>query len=202
MPRKEERMLRIFLQIWGGLLYLLNKIFFSVVEKSEDDREKRQWRIATWVVYIVGLPAWIVIFVQERNWMAAAVEAGGAASMLLGLMNAIRGIEKNLKWLDWFARIIAVAGIGYSVYDFNGIRTWNQGLELGIVIGFLLGTYLLAQEKPIGYLWFALMNISAGPLMFIEHYPWLFGQQFVSLMFVLDAYYAARKKAIARPRTD
>ncbi|MBI3626890.1 hypothetical protein HY224_02505 [Candidatus Uhrbacteria bacterium] len=69
----------------------------------------------------------------------------------------------------------------------------NQWLEVSLTLGFLLGTYLLAKDKPSGYLWYILMNISCGWLMEIQGYHWLFVQQVLSLGFTVDAYYSTRQ---------
>jgi len=175
------------LQLWAGGFYLLNKIFLSRAERSSGNN-KKILRIWTWSVYLIGLPAWVIIFISEKNWIAASIEAGGAPAMILGLIIAIRGIGKKPQWLDRLAIIAIIFGIGFSLYDFGGFNTINQGLELAMVIGFFIGTYLLAVENPKGYLFFMLMNASNATLMFIEHYPWLVVQQIVSLGFVLDAY--------------
>jgi len=177
-----------FLQFWGGGFYLLNKIFFSRLERSSIEN-KRKWQISAWTVYLIGLPAWVIIFVTKHNWMAAAVEAGGAAAMVLGLVISVRGVGKAPKWLDFIALVSAILGIIYSLYDFGGINTINQVFELGVVVGFLCGTYLLAKQKSIGYLFFALMNGSNASLMHIQEYPWLALQQIISLCFVADAYF-------------
>jgi hypothetical protein len=183
------------MQLGGGFFYLLNKIFFSFKERTVGNLS-RQWRIWAWVVYIIGLPFWLVILSHEKNWMVTFVEAGGLPSMGLGLFLAFRRkdeepTEKSKRWeqrLDTFARAAAFLGIAYSVYDFGGFATLNQWVELGVVVGFLVGTYRLANDKLDGYLWFLLMNASAGLLMYIQNYEWLAAQQVVSLLFVLDAY--------------
>src|SRR3989344_2452616 len=103
------------MQLLGGVFYTLNKIFFSRKERTHGERA-RQWRIWAWVVYIIGLPPWLVILSYEKNWMVTFVEAGGLPSMLLGLALAFRRkdehpSERNKrfeKFLDWFARVAAV----------------------------------------------------------------------------------------------
>jgi len=127
--------------------------------------------------------------------MAASVEAGGATSMILGLVIARRGLGKVPKWLDYIARAAAVLGIAYSLYDLGGLTAITQLFELGIVVGFLVGTYLLAKQKPSGYPWFMLMNLSNAVLMALEGYPWLTMQQIFSFCFVLDAFLMQREKA-------
>lgn len=187
-------MFHTFLQFWGGLFYLLNKIFFSRAERSGKEA-KQVWRIRSWAVYLIGMPAWVIIFVSEQNWMAAAVEAGGATAMILGFVTALRGVGREPRWLNWIARAAAVIGIGYSLYDFGGLTELTQVLELGIVTGFLIGTFFLARQLPSGYLWFLLMNASNATLMGIQNYPWLVLQQIVSFGFVADAYLMQRRRA-------
>jgi hypothetical protein len=188
-------MLSLTLQLWGGIFYLLNKIFFSLAERS-DEAGKREWLIRSWWVYIIGLPPWVIILAWERNWMVAAVEAGGAPAMVLGLINAMRHAdEKEPVWLDYIARIAAVAGISYSLYDFGGITTQTQLLELGVVAGFLVGTYQLAKKRMAsGYIWFMVMNASNGLLMHVQSYPWLALQQALSLVFIIDAYLMQKRR--------
>lgn len=188
------------LQWLGGGFYLLNKIFLSFSERARnrgDEAIARKWRIASWVVYLAGLPPWVIIFVSWRNWIAASVEASGVPAMLLGLIIALRGTTKNPpRWLDHLALVCIPLGFGYSLYDFGGITTINQWLEIGLVLGFLVGTYLLAKERASGYLWYVLMHVTCGWLMWIQGYPWLFLQQLVSLVFIVDAYRMTQKHRV------
>lgn len=184
----------MLLQIWAGAFYLLNKIFFSRAERNQGEW-KRKWKIASWAVYLIGLPAWLLVFAQKPNWIAFGVEAGGAPAMVLGLVIALRGKENEPNWLNIFALLGAVLGLLYSVRIFHGITTINQVLEMGIAVGFLIGTYLLAKENPKGYLWFLLMNASNAVLMGIQSYPWLCLQQIISFAFVLDAYLIEKKNS-------
>lgn len=189
--------MELVLQWLAGVFYLLNKVFLSFSERAkrkENLKWARQWRIASWAVYLVGLPAWVIIFVIWHNWIAASVEASGAPAMVLGLITALRGTTKNPpRWLDRLALVCIPLGFAYSLYDFGGLNTINQWLEIGLVIGFLVGTYLLALEKMSGYLWYVLMHVSCGWLMWIQGYPWLFLQQVVSLGFIVDAYIVRRR---------
>jgi hypothetical protein len=168
------------------------------MERSHAEETKRNWCIASWVVYLIGLPPWVWIFCLERNWIAASLEAGGAPAMVLGLVIALRGRQDEPTWLQWFKYIVigiaVLAGFGYSWQMFRGITTLNQVLELGIVVGFLVGTILLANKKPSGYLWFLLMNGSNAWLMAVEHYPWLVVQQVVSFLFIADAFLIQRRR--------
>ena len=64
-----------------------------------------------------GLPAWMIVFVTENNWIAAAVESGGAPAMLVGLIIPRRGPGKGPRGLD-----IAFVRIGDSVFS-SGMST-------------------------------------------------------------------------------
>lgn len=180
------------LQVLGGGFYLLNKIFLWLAERKKRRGEQagaRKWRIASWAVYLVGLPPWVIIFVSWRNWIAASVEASGAPAMLLGLVIALRGTaEDPPQWLDRIALVCIPLGFAYSLYDFGGLNTFNQWLEIGLVVGYLVGTYQLAKERATGYLWYVLMHVTCGWLMWIQGYPWLFLQQLISFVFIADAY--------------
>ena len=184
------------MQWLGGGGYLLNKIFLSFSEHALIHKkfwQARSWRIASWAVYLIGLPPWVIIFISKRNWIAASVETSGAPAMLLGLVIACKGMNKKPPaWLDHLAVVCIPLGFAYSLYDFGGLNTLNQWLEIGLVLGFLVGTYLLAKHHPSGYLWYVLMHISCGWLMWIQHYSWLFGQQMISLIFIGDAYWVTR----------
>jgi len=189
------------LQWLGGGFYLLNKVFLSFSERARnrgDEIVARRWRISSWVVYLAGLPAWVIIFVSWRNWIAASVEASGAPAMVLGLIIAYCGTTKKPpRWLDHLALFCIPLGFAYSLYDFGGLKVINQWLEIGLVVGFLVGTYLLAKERARGYLWYVLMHVTCGWLMWIQGYPWLFLQQVVSLGFIVDAYRMTQKRKVA-----
>lgn len=186
------------LQWLGGGFYLLNKVFLSWSEHAKLQRDAaraKRWRIASWAVYLLGFPPWVIIFIHKHDWIAAALEAGGAPAMSLGLITAIRGTATNPpRWLDRFALFCIPIGLGYSLVDFGGLTAVSQWLEIGLVTGFLIGTYLLARERASGYLWYVLMHVTCGLLMFLQGYPWLAMQQAVSLGFIVDAYIVSRKR--------
>ena len=189
-------MLNILLQIWGGMFYLLNKLFFSKAERAVNQRHQMKWRLRAWTSYLIGLPPWVIIFISERNWIAAAVESSGVPAMLIGLSAARRGQPQfhESAWLDHLAKLMIIIGLGLSFYDFGGLATLNQFLELGIAAGFLMGTYLLAKSKPQGYFWLTLGNINAALLMMHQGYFLLMTQQIISLSLVLDAYHVQKRK--------
>ena len=186
------------LQVWGGAAYLTHKICLSRAERSADSKANRRWRLWSWTVYLAGLPAWVAVFLAERNWIAATVEAGGAPAMAVGLIIALRGHGGAPRWLDHLARFAVVAGLGASLLDFGGITTISQVIELAIAAGFLMGTYLLAKDRMHGYFWFMLGNVSCALLMGIQGYLILMLQQMVSLGFVIDAYRMRRRNRTGR----
>ena len=187
----------ILLQWWGGAFYLLNKILFSKAERAVDLRHQYKWRRLAWTAYLIGLPPWVFIFFSEHNWIAAAVESSGVPAMLMGLCAAWKGHARiqGYIWLDRIARVTLFLGLGLSLYDFGGLTTFNQVLELGVAAGFLLGTYLLAKSRPHGYFWFIVGNVSAASLMMRQGYYVLMTQQIISLSLVLDAYWVQSRKA-------
>ena len=144
---------------------------------------------------MIGLPGWAWLFVRERNWIAFSVETGGLPAMILGLVIALRGKGQEPAWLDKIAKVAVVIGISFSLYDYGGFNTISQWLELSLVTGFLLGTYMLAKKNPKGYLWFMLMNISCAALTAYQGWYWLTVQQVVSLGFVIDAYRTQRRRS-------
>jgi hypothetical protein len=185
--------LDLFLQIWGGAFFLLNKFLFAVAERIQGTWSSRS-RIAGWAFYITGLPPWIIILCDKRDWIAAALELGGVPAMLLGLYLAIRGIDtKTPSWTDGLVKVCIVLGIGGSLWDHKGLTLYSQWLEAGLATGYLIGTYLLARQRPVGYLWYVLMHLCCGFLMWMQHYPWLALQQAVSLVFIITAYRATRR---------
>lgn len=190
---KEVKM--IFLQIWGGIFFLLNKVFLSLAERTEKKKQTHQvnWRKRSWVVFLIGVPAWIVIFVIDRNWIAAALEAGGVPSMFIGLSLSRKSESKEPSWLRYVALGAIVLGLGYSLYDFGGFNTYTQVWELLMTTGFLVGTYQIAKKKLSGYVWYILMHVACIALMYLGQHPWLLVQQIISILFVVDAYYTKKK---------
>ena len=70
------RIVNLLLQWLGGGFYLLNKVFLSFSERARTrglPGAARRWRIAAWAIYLFGLPPWVIIFLGQRNWIAASV---------------------------------------------------------------------------------------------------------------------------------
>jgi hypothetical protein len=191
----------LVLQVWGGGLYLLNKVFFALAEGKEEDT-KRKLRIAGWIVYILGVPAWVIILISKHDWIAASIEAGGLPAMLFGLLNAYQHAASPNKHLDLITSLFTYAslvfGVGYSLYDYGGITSGSQVLEIGVMIGFLLGSYLLAKKNSYGWIFFMLMNVSMASLMLVQNKPLLSVQQLVSLCFVIYGFTVAVKTSRSR----
>ena len=189
------------MQLMGGIFYLLSKILFSRGERARlKQHDPQKWRTWAWICYMIGLVPWVVIFVWGRNWIAASVEASALPSMILGLVVAMRNgdVTRSPKWLRKLTLVFIPVGFFISLYDFGGITTINQYLEIGIVTGYIMGTYLLAKENAHGYLWLVPMHLSCGYLMWIQSYEWLTLQQILSLAFVGDAYRISRRERFNR----
>ncbi len=146
------------------------------------------YKIASWGVYLFGLWFWLIVFVVDYSSIALAVELGGMPAMLLGLVNAVNGKDKEPRWLFITATLAVVAGLSYSFHHYGGINTWSQAAEIGLSLGFLVGTLLLSRENPHGYALFIIMNICCAWLMYLKGRNVLFVQQIISLAFMIDAY--------------
>jgi hypothetical protein len=191
----------LVLQIWGGLFYLTNKICFALAEGKEKNR-KRQLKIIGWTIYILGVPAWVAILIIKHDWIAASIEAGGIPAMLFGLYNVYKNSEKPNSFFDiiasFFSYAFIIFGTSYSLYDYGGLTSISQLLEIGVMIGFLLGSYHLAKNKAFGWLFFMIMNGSMGTLMIIQNKPILAIQQTVSLCVVVYGFITAIKVSRAQ----
>ena len=187
----------IALQLWGGGFYLINKILFALAENKKEDL-KRKLKLYSWAIYILGVPAWVIILLSKHNWIAASIEAGGVPSMLFGLYNVYKNAKVPNRTFDKVASLFTfgsiVLGVGYSLFDYGGVSSISQVLEIGVMLGFLLGSYLLAKNNSKGWLFFMLMNGSMATLMLIQHKPLLAFQQIASLSFVIYGYFLSKQK--------
>jgi hypothetical protein len=194
-----------FLQIWGGVGFLLNKILLLRSEKLNIqgvENQYKKYQISSWGVYLLSLPPWIVLFAIKQNWIASALELAGAPAMILGLINALQSNCKNInqkskksivQFLEICSIICIIVGVSFSLYDLKGVTRITQILEILLTSSYLIGTYLLATMNAQGYLWYILMHISCGLIMFLQGYFWLFIQQILSLFLVAWSYQIARK---------
>jgi hypothetical protein len=188
--------MEMVLQAWGGGFYLVNKILFAMAE-GRRGREAKSFKLFGWMVYITGVPAWVIILVMHHDWIAASIEAGGLPAMVFGFYNVWkdkkvpdRGWDRVVSWITYG---FLVLGIGYSIMDYGGITSVSQWLEICVVTGFLIGSYLLAKNNSNGWLFFILMNAGMGTLMLMQNKPLLFGQQMVSLCFGIYGFTAFKK---------
>jgi len=185
----------MFLQLWGGIGYLLSKIF---IVRSEFLENGRNSRLIGWFVYLVGMPAWVISLLSRQNWIAAAVEIAGIPSVIMGIVTTWKQSNPN-KYIDWsirvFIGIVILLGIISSINTFGGIKTLSQILEILIIFGILVSNYLLARRNPFGWLTFTLGLTSTSILMYIQNKPILFIQQLVSLIPVIIGFIVCMKKA-------
>jgi hypothetical protein len=187
--------LDILLQIWGGCFYLANKVFFAFSE-TKVGKKRTQFKTTAWLAYLLGVPAWVILLVGQHDWIAASIEIGGVPAMLLGLYKTVYQttvknlIENSVKYITYLA---IVFGVWVSLSHYGGINSITQILEIGVTVGFLMGSYLMAQDNSKGYFFFMLMNISMASLMYLQNHQILAIQQLISLAFVTYGYIQAKK---------
>lgn len=186
----------LILQIWGGGFYLSNKMLLAFAEKKRGEIQRRL-KIFAWLAYLIGVPAWVVILLGKHDWIAASIEAGGVPAMLLGLYNAYHQHQRmNLRFNRFVSActyLSLLAGVSISLYHHQGLNSLSQLLELGVMLGFLMGSYLMAHNNPRGWLFFMLMNLSMAALMLLQAKLVLMVQQLISLAFVVYGYVHAGK---------
>lgn len=189
----------LFLQLWGGIFYLANKMLFAFSVTSAK-ASQRYLKMFAWSAYLVGVPAWIIILLGKDNWIAASVEAGGIPAMLLGLYNTYHSHLKVNKLFNWIVSASTYAalvfGLAYSFVIHGGISLVSQWLELGVMLGFLMGGYMMAKNHISGWVFFMLMNLSMAALMLLQGKWILMAQQLLSLGFVIYGYFHSRTKLI------
>jgi hypothetical protein len=101
----------------GRIILSSQQSFFSRAERSKNSQGKQKSRFWAWAFYLIGVPAWVIVLVSGRNWIAAAIETGGAPAVLVGPINARRGQGHAALWLDHFAKLALAIGLGLSLYD-------------------------------------------------------------------------------------
>jgi hypothetical protein len=175
--------MEIFLQCWGGAGYFLAKVLLVRAEFVENNRSLR---LLGWFVYLLGVPAWVILLAGRQDWIAAAIETAGVPAIFLGIVMTWKQSNTPNKIIDWGIRIFTcfmiVIGVSYSVYTFNGIRTLSQILEIIIIFGYLVSNYLLANRNPFAWRMFMTGLISMSILMYIQDKPILCIQQLISLI--------------------
>ena len=194
--------MELFLQLWGGIGYFLAKVLIVRAEFLKNDRN---FRLIGWTAYLLGLPAWVILLASRQNWIAAAIETAGIPSIVLGIVMTWKQSTNPNKCVDWSIRIFTcmmiLLGVFYSIYTFNGIRTFSQILEIIIIFGYLLSNYLLAKRNPFAWLMFMVGLISMATLMYIQDKPILCIQQLISLIPVTIGFIKCLKKSSGVPDT-
>jgi len=185
----------LFLQIWGGFFYLFAKILLAF---SEGKNDSKNLRIIGWISYLIGIPAWVITLAGKNNWLVAAIDPGSIPSMILGILTAGKQNNNSYKPLAIFAKFFTFAaivlGTSYSIYCFHGITAFSQVLEILVTIGFLWGSYLLAKNKPSGWLLFALMCSSMALLLFMQGKMIMAILQSISLIIIAIGFIRSIKK--------
>lgn len=189
--------MEIVLQIWGGSCYLANKVCFAFSE-GKDTQAGNRVRVLGWVVYILGVPPWVIILVGNQNWIAASIEVGGLPAMFLGLYLSWQCGKRPGKLVYNLVTLLTYTalaiGVANSFYVHGGLISMSQILEIGVMFGFLLSGYHIARSNPAGWLYFMLGNVSMATLMYIHGAPILMVQQLISLLFVVYGYTKALQK--------
>jgi hypothetical protein len=175
--------MEIFLQIWGGTGYFLAKVLLARAEFVDNNRKLR---LVGWTAYLLGLPAWVILLISRQNWIASAIETAGVPSILLGIVMTWKQNNNPNKIIDRCIRVFTclmiICGTSYSVYIFNGIKTFSQILEIIMIFGSLVSVYLLAKRSPFAWLMFMVGHISMSILTYIQDKPILCIQQLLSLI--------------------
>ena len=112
--------------------------------------------------------------------------------MLLGLFNTYHNNQRPNKLFNQVVTLSTylslAVGLSFSLWVHVGITSITQVLEMGVMLGFLFGSYLMAKSNPKGWLFFMLMNLSMASLMLMQDKVILMLQQLVSLGFVIYGY--------------
>ncbi|OUR89466.1 hypothetical protein A9Q81_21700 [Gammaproteobacteria bacterium 42_54_T18] len=186
----------LILQVWGGSFYLINKILLALSEGKYGNTQKNL-KVTGWSIYILGVPAWVIILVGHNDWIAASIEVGGIPAMLLGLYNTYHDNQRPHKAFNCFVTLCTysslVLGFLYSLNIHGGITSITQVLEVSAMLGFLMGSYYMAKGNSYGWLFYMLMNLSMASLMFLQDKPILMTQQILSLCFVLYGFNKSQK---------
>ena len=187
--------MEIILQFWGGTGYLLAKVLLVRAEFAEHDKN---FRLVGWIAYLLGLPAWVILFANKQDWIAAAMETAGVPAMILGIVTTWKQQNNPYKIIDrcigLFTGLMIIIGVSYSIYTFNGIKNLSQILEIISIIGYLVGTNLLAKRNPFAWLMYAQAHGSMSLLMYIQGKPILCMEQVISVILVIIGFIKAIQK--------
>ena len=187
--------MEIFLQCWGGTGYLLHKILIARSESLENDKH---WRLFGWISYLLGMPAFLIVLVSNQNWIASSIEIAGIPSIVLGIFITLKKNNNPSKYIDWairiFTGIMILLGVLFSIYTYSGLKMLSQILEMIIIIGILIGNYLLAKKNPFAWIMLMVGLISSGILMYIQDNIILCMYQLFSLIPVMIGFIICSKR--------
>lgn len=183
------------LQIWGVLIALLGKLLLSLAEGRGTDMESKL-RFSGWLSYLISQPAWIIIYLSNRNYIATGIEIGIIPSMIIGLVTANKdsnmpGILSSIYKI--FLYSVPFLGVLYSFYDFGGFHSLTQWLEAGVLVSYFVGIHFLANKNPKGWLWFMINNSCLIALMAIQGIYIIMAHQIFSFFLNILGFLRSRK---------
>ncbi len=184
----------LLLQLCGGTLYLLSKVFLSMADGNLSLR-----RIG-WSVYIAGVPFWMAILWIKTDYIVLGLEFGGGLMLVYGLIKTFqpdaapytmwdKTADGSCVILFLMALIFTINTKGFGFHPF---------LEVVVASTFAVSAMLLARQDTRGWYVLLLMHFATGYLMYEQQVYWLTMQQTISSLFALWAIYKANQTPIAR----
>lgn len=190
--------LLVAIEIIGATVYLANKFCFLLKEYHEtygSAEKARVYHKASWYTVAMGLPFVTAVLISEKDWIFGLFELAVLPAIVVALMRARSGGLTEPSWTMTLIYISSVCGALISRYDLGTITSLHQLLEIASVSTFLIGTHLLAREQRIGYMFYILMHLAAGSLLFLQHHFWFAAQQVASIVAVTGAlFFAIQRK--------
>lgn len=179
----------LLLQLIGGTLYLLSKIFLSLADGN------LLMRRIGWIVYIFGVPFWMTILWMKEDYIVMGLEFGGGLMLIYGLYKTfhVDTAPRTMcdKVADAFCIIIFLVALTYTLQT-KGFG-WHPFLEIIVAVSFAASIVLLARQNVFGWYILLLMHVSTGTLMYDQSVFWLASQQALSACFALWAIYKSRR---------
>ncbi len=199
----------LVLEILGSLMFLFHKTILFLCERKEHQLAKNGtqhfhagWRFIAWQGFLIGLPAWLIIFVMKENWIALSVEGLGLLSVFLcmyGLWHHGKYEQSHqvATWdrrLFWASVVSAIIGLSISLWHIGVFTRFTQAVEVSLVGAYLAGTILLSRKNALGYLCYAVMNGSNLVLMGLQDRYIMAGQQGISAAIMIATFFFALRK--------
>jgi hypothetical protein len=79
--------------------------------------DDRKLRLIGWILYLLGLPAWVVLLISKQNWIASAIETAGVPAIILGIEMTWKQSNNPNKIIDWCIRIFITIQSQYEAID-------------------------------------------------------------------------------------